>query len=48
MKRHIMYIIIKNDTNKIIHQTSQKFESMKEFGTLLRAGADVRAEMRYS
>lgn len=48
MKRHIMYIIIKNDTNKIVHQTTHKFESMKEFGTLLRAGADVRAEVRYS
>lgn len=48
MKYHMMYVIIKNDTNKIVHQTSQKFESMKEFGTLLRAGADVRAEVRYS
>ena len=48
MKYHMLYIIIKNDTNKIVHQTSDKFQSMKELGTLLRAGADVRAEVRYS
>lgn len=47
MKTHKIYLIINVKTDKIVHQTVDQFESMKVFGVLKKAGADVKADCRY-
>ena len=47
MRTRKIYIIVEIKTDKIIHQTSDKFESMKIFGALQRAGAEVRTQTIY-
>lgn len=47
MKLHKMYVIIEISTNKVVHQTSNKFESMKMLGVLQKAGAKVTAQCYY-
>ena len=47
MKLHKTYIIIEIHTNKIIHQTADKFESMKVFDILKKANANISAQCIY-
>lgn len=47
MKTRKTYLIIEITTNKIVHQTSDKFESMKMFDVLKKANAKVYAQCIY-
>ena len=47
MKTHKTYLIIEIHTNKIIHQTSDRHESMKMFDVLKKANAKVYAQCIY-
>lgn len=47
MKVHKIYLIVDIKTDKIVHQTIDQFESMKVFGILKKAGANVEARCSY-
>lgn len=47
MKTRKLYIIIELTTDKIVHQTSDRFESIKVLDTLKKANAKVVAQCIY-
>lgn len=47
MRTRKIYIIIEMNTNRILHSTTDRNESMKEFDKLIKAKAKVTAECIY-
>ena len=48
MRTHKLFIIVEMNTNRIIHQTTDKYESMKEFDKLRKQKKSVTALCVYS
>ena len=47
MRTRKYYLVIENATNRILHSTTDKFESMKMFDVLKKANVSVYAQCVY-
>ena len=47
MKTRKMYLIVEVTTNKVLHITSDKYESMKMYGVIKKCNKNIMAKCSY-